>query len=45
MFNDIKFKEDGHFERPTGGEISQVAKHEQSSVAVNLVDSHKAIEQ
>jgi hypothetical protein len=39
------FKADGHFERPTGGEISQVAKHEheQSSVAVNLVNSHKAI--
>jgi hypothetical protein len=34
MFKVLKFKADGHFERPTGGEIAQEAKpkYEQSSV-------------
>jgi hypothetical protein len=34
MFKVIKFKADGHFERPKGGEITQEAKpkYEQSSV-------------
>jgi hypothetical protein len=26
MFKVLKFKADGHFERPTGGEIAQEAK-------------------
>jgi hypothetical protein len=34
QFKVLKFKADGHFERPTGGEITQEAKpkYEQSSM-------------